>query len=65
MKLCRNHFPSGRDKPSIMRLGIVFAVLLIAACGKKGPLYLPDKDDSPAKTGEQTVNPSPTQPGKK
>lgn len=38
-------------------------VMLFAACGKKGPLYLPDKADVPAKTGEQIPGPSPTQPG--
>jgi predicted small lipoprotein YifL len=47
-----------------MRLGVACVVIFIAACGKKGPLYLPDKVDAPAKTGEQTVNPSLTQPGK-
>ncbi|MBI5783399.1 MAG: lipoprotein [Gammaproteobacteria bacterium] len=48
-----------------MLLSMALAVMLIAACGKKGPLYLPDKAEAPAKTGDQTVNPSPTQPGKK
>jgi predicted small lipoprotein YifL len=48
-----------------MLLGMVCVVMLIAACGKKGPLYLPDKSDAPAKTGEQTFHPLPAQPGTK
>ncbi|OGI50000.1 MAG: hypothetical protein A3E57_01255 [Candidatus Muproteobacteria bacterium RIFCSPHIGHO2_12_FULL_60_33] len=64
MNLRSNHFPSGRCKPWIMRLGMAFAVMLIVACGKKGPLYLPDDAAAPARTGGQAVNPSPTQPGK-
>lgn len=61
----RNHFPSGRCKPGVTLLGMVCTVMLIAACGKKGPLYLPDKADTLARTGEQTVNPAPILPGKK
>lgn len=32
---------------------------VMIGCGKKGPLYLPGKADTPAKTDEQAVNPSP------
>ncbi|MDQ2076856.1 lipoprotein [Marinimicrobium sp. ABcell2] len=28
--------------------GLLAALLLVAGCGQKGPLYLPDNDDSSA-----------------
>jgi predicted small lipoprotein YifL len=38
---------------------------LFAACGKKGPLYLPDDAASaPGKTGGQVITPAPAQPPK-
>lgn len=61
----RNHFPSGFGKPGIMLLGMVCVAMLFAACGKKGPLYLPDRSDAPDKTVEKTVNSAPAQPGTK
>lgn len=48
-----------------MLLGMTFAVMFLAACGKKGPLYLPDQAAAPDKTGMQAVSPTAAQPGKK
>jgi predicted small lipoprotein YifL len=43
----------------------VLVFLFIAACGKKGPLYLPDDAASaPGKTGGQVTTPAPAQPPK-
>jgi predicted small lipoprotein YifL len=38
---------------------MAFAVMLIAACGKKGPLYLPDKAEAPPDAVAQGVHSSP------
>lgn len=40
-------------RPTAFRLplfAILLAGLLLAACGKKGPLYLPDRPRTPDKT---------------
>jgi predicted small lipoprotein YifL len=37
---------------------MLFAALLLAACGKKGPLYLP-KDAAAANPGTEAVSPTP------
>jgi len=44
--------------------GIALFFLFIAACGKKGPLYLPDDAGAPGKTGGQATVPAPSQPSK-
>jgi len=41
--------------------GIVLAFLFIAACGKKGPLYLPD---DASVSGKPVTMPAPAQPPK-
>lgn len=37
----RNHFASQRRVRRLMPWCTIFAALLLSACGKKGPLYLP------------------------
>jgi predicted small lipoprotein YifL len=44
--------------------GFALVFLFIAACGKKGPLYLPDDAGAPGKTGGQVTMPAPVQPPK-
>jgi len=44
--------------------GIVLAFLFVAACGKKGPLYLPDDANVSRNTGGQVTMPAPAQPTK-
>jgi predicted small lipoprotein YifL len=44
--------------------GIVLAFLFVAACGKKGPLYLPDDASASGKTGGPVTMPAPAQPPK-
>ena len=43
-------------KPAMLS-GLVLATLLLAACGKTGPLYLPDRG------GEVVTRPAPTDQG--
>jgi predicted small lipoprotein YifL len=59
------HFPSGRYRRLVLLAGVALALPLVAACGKKGPLYLPDDVASaPGKTGGQVTTPAPAQPPK-
>jgi predicted small lipoprotein YifL len=59
------HFPSVRCRRLLLLAGIALTLSLFAACGKKGPLYLPDDAASaPGKTGEQVTTPAPAQPPK-
>jgi predicted small lipoprotein YifL len=37
---------------------------IFGACGKRGPLYLPDKVDAPMKAGGQAAKPVPSDTGK-
>lgn len=46
--------------PRALWLSMAFIALFIPACGKKGPLYLPDTA-APAQTGGQAVSPAPAQ----
>jgi predicted small lipoprotein YifL len=60
-----NHYsPSGRRARLILLVGTVLVFLCIAACGKKGPLYLPDDASASRKTGGQVTMPAPAQPPK-
>lgn len=46
----------------VLLAAVAFAALLPAACGKRGPLYLPDQAGAQAKAGGQTVKPAPSGP---
>jgi predicted small lipoprotein YifL len=58
------HFPSGRYRRLVLLAGVALALPLFAACGKKGPLYLPDDASASSKTGGQVTMPVPAQPPK-
>jgi predicted small lipoprotein YifL len=51
-----NHFASRRRGRHLMLWCMVFAALLLGACGKKGPLYLP-KEGAAVEPGIQSVSP--------
>ncbi len=38
------------------QLSLVATVLLLAACGQRGPLYLPEPEQEPVKVNEAEVN---------
>ena len=57
-----NHAVSSRRTP-VLLLGLAFALALMTACGKKGPLYLPDEAAAPDKGGAQVIGTTP--PAKK
>jgi predicted small lipoprotein YifL len=57
-------FRSNRFRRAVLLASVVLALPLIAACGKKGPLYLPDDAGAPGKTGGQATMPAPAQPPK-
>ncbi len=38
---------------------VAFTALLPAACGKRGPLYLPDETGAQTRTGEPAGSPAP------
>lgn len=46
-----------------MLTGMILAIVLVTACGKKGPLYLPDEAAAPDKGGTQATGATP--PAKK
>jgi predicted small lipoprotein YifL len=59
------YFPSVRCRRLLLLAGMVATLSLFAACGKKGPLYLPDDAASASgKTGGQVTAPAPVQPPK-
>ena len=62
MNFLLRHFPSGRHL--VLLAGIALALPLFSACGKKGPLYLPDDASASGKTGGQATMPAPAQPPK-
>jgi len=39
---------------------MVLGLLLLSACGQKGPLYLPTATPTPASTNATTIAPTPT-----
>ena len=43
-------------------LGVFVVTLLPVACGKRGPLYLPDDAAAPTKAGAQATQPAPSRP---
>lgn len=51
-----------RRWPAILT-GMILAIVLVTACGKKGPLYLPDEAAAPDKGGAQATDATP--PAKK
>ena len=57
-----NHAVSSRRTPALL-LGLAFALAFMTACGKKGPLYLPDEAAAPDKGGAQVIGTTP--PAKK
>ena len=46
-----------------MLTGMILAIVLVTACGKKGPLYLPDEAAALDKSGAQATGTTP--PAKK
>lgn len=50
-----SHFVSRRRGQCLVLLCMIFAALLLGACGKKGPLYLP-KDAAAVNPGIQAVS---------
>jgi predicted small lipoprotein YifL len=48
-----------------MPLCLLFGIVVLGGCGKKGPLYRPDATAAPDKAGAQAVVLTATQPGKK
>jgi len=58
------HFPSGRYRRLVLLAGVALALPLFTACGKKGPLYLPDDAGASRNTGGQVTMPTPAQPPK-
>jgi predicted small lipoprotein YifL len=56
--------PSGRQTRQMLLAGIVLSFLFIGACGKKGPLYLPDDASASGKTGGPVTMPAPAKPSK-
>ena len=61
MNFPHHYSPSGRHARFMLLAGIVLAFLFIAACGKKGPLYLPDDASASGKTGGPVTMPAPAQ----
>ncbi len=53
-----NHAASSRRTPALL-LAMAFAVAFMTACGKKGPLYLPDEAAAPDKGGAQVTGTPP------
>jgi predicted small lipoprotein YifL len=64
MNFPNHHSPSGRHARLMRLTGSMLIFLFIAACGKKGPLYLPDDASASGKTGGQVTVPAPAQPPK-
>ncbi len=67
MNFPHHYSPSGRYTRLMLLAGIVLAFLFIGACGKKGPLYLPDDASASGKTGKTggpVTLPAPAQPPK-
>jgi predicted small lipoprotein YifL len=64
MNFSHLYIPSGRYKRLVLLVGVALALPLFAACGKKGPLYLPDDAKASTKTGGQVTMPVPAQPSK-
>jgi predicted small lipoprotein YifL len=56
-----NHPVRGAGWRRVLLWGAVCAALLPAACGKRGPLYLPDEAGA-QKAGEPAVEPAPPPP---
>jgi predicted small lipoprotein YifL len=44
-----------------MPLCLLFGIVVLCGCGKKGPLYLPDASAALDRTGVQAVAPAATQ----
>jgi predicted small lipoprotein YifL len=64
MNFPHHYSPSGRHARLMWLAGTMLVFLSIAACGKKGPLYLPDDASAPGKTDGQVTMPVPAQPPK-
>ena len=54
----RNHFVSQCRDRRLVLLCMIFAALFLGACGKKGPLYLP-QDAAAENPGAAAVSPTP------
>ena len=64
MNLPNHSSAPGRHARLMLLTCGMLVFLFIAACGKKGPLYLPDDASVPGKTGGQVTTPAPAQPPK-
>jgi len=49
----------------LMPLWLLLGIVVLAGCGKKGPLYRPDASAATDKAGVQAAAPTVTQPEKK
>ncbi|MGE5241271.1 MAG: LPS translocon maturation chaperone LptM [Bacteroidota bacterium] len=52
-----NHSVTGRRLRLVLLLGIT-AVATLSACGKKGPLYLPEEANAPGPATSPAANPA-------
>jgi predicted small lipoprotein YifL len=57
-------YPSGRNRRLALLACVALVLPLLSACGKKGPLYLPDDAGASRNTGGQVIMPAPAQPPK-
>jgi len=63
MNFTNHSFSSSRARRALLA-GVALVLALSAACGKKGPLYLPDDAGVSRNTGGQVTMPAPAQPPK-
>lgn len=63
MNLDRKHFSGDVSRRYGLPLLLVLAALLPAACGKRGPLYLPDEAGAQTRARELAVRPAASPPG--
>jgi predicted small lipoprotein YifL len=57
-----NRSLSGRLARYAWLCGACLAALLAVACGKKGPLYLPDDSATQNSSGDRIIQPTPSRP---
>ncbi|MHB8534912.1 MAG: LPS translocon maturation chaperone LptM [Sulfuricaulis sp.] len=60
----KNHSLRCERRRRVLLSIVAFPALLSAACGKRGPLYLPDGAGAQEKAGEPAAKTTPSQPDK-